>query len=421
MDPYDEYKGRQFFFPSTDEEQEESDYQLIKLPEEGDSPRQLKDAMVRFLARVAFLNLTASQTGKQSEKYSMLIHTGGQRNDHKKDEDLVRKFLSQLSPDSEDKGVLEREWTNAQSVVSKMKDLSSSGLSTMDLLRYMHANIRKNDIVVINSDHDRINFERALKPRKTFTFAIGGNIVSRGLTFENLLTFFFSRTVKGKMQQNTYIQRARMFGNRPYAKCFELCVPEALFKTWASCFEQHELSLVSAKAGNYVHIQSKATSAADPSSIDEQHVLNEKSGERAVGSIFEYSEEIDRRLCSNASDPLSIIRGLQTDGLIPLDAFPSSVMGYIEQRSKGKNSVLMVLRQEPAGPVVQDIDRYTDANPETVKRARGGTIQAITKGRDLTGVHHMICPIRSKTSGLARFLYFGKLGEQIMINLLRAK
>ena len=34
-----------------------------------------------------------------------------------------------------------------------------------------------------------------------------------------------------------------MFGNRPYAEHFELCVPKSIFENWGNVFEDHELSL----------------------------------------------------------------------------------------------------------------------------------------------------------------------------------
>ena len=62
----------------------------------------------------------------------------------------------------------------------------------------------------------------ATDPTAPFTITIGGNIVSRGVTFNNLLSMFFTRDVKHKLQQDTYIQRARMFGSRgTYLKYFD--------------------------------------------------------------------------------------------------------------------------------------------------------------------------------------------------------
>ena len=60
-----------------------------------------------------------------------------------------------------------------------------------------------------------------------------GNIVSRGVTFPNLLSMFFTRDVKHRLQQDTYIQRARMFGARgKYLKHFELTIPSQLYTDW---------------------------------------------------------------------------------------------------------------------------------------------------------------------------------------------
>ena len=47
---------------------------------------------------------------------------------------------------------------------------------------------------------DKQNVIRSCNPESRFVFAIGGNIVSRGLTFNNLLSFFFSRNVKNLPQ-----------------------------------------------------------------------------------------------------------------------------------------------------------------------------------------------------------------------------
>ena len=75
---------------------------------------------------------------------------------------------------------------------------------------------------------------------------------------KDLLTFSFQDPFKGKLQQNTYIQRARMFGTRPCVKDFELTIPQVTFyENWADCFQDHELSVRLGKSGNLVHIGKK--------------------------------------------------------------------------------------------------------------------------------------------------------------------
>ena len=105
----------------------------------------------------------------------------------------------------------------------------------------------------MNSDTDKqlVDFETGTeKPAAIFTISIGGNIVSRGVTFNNLLTMFFTREVKHKIQQDTYIQRARMFGNRgEYIENFELSIPEDLYDNWHRCFQFHRIAYAHAISG----------------------------------------------------------------------------------------------------------------------------------------------------------------------------
>ena len=55
---------------------------------------------------------------------------------------------------------------------------------------------------------------------------------------------YFTRDVKTKIQQDTYIQRARMFGARgKYLPHFELTIPRQLYEDWHRCFVFHKLAL----------------------------------------------------------------------------------------------------------------------------------------------------------------------------------
>ena len=78
LNPHSQYKGVKFFFPSTKEDLKNSNYELRRLPPNGDDPKHLRNSFLRFLVKVAFLNLkNDSETA-----YSMLIHTAGIKRDH---------------------------------------------------------------------------------------------------------------------------------------------------------------------------------------------------------------------------------------------------------------------------------------------------------------------------------------------------
>lgn len=413
LNSHSHYKGRRFFFPSTRDDITGSDYILKTLPEEGDDPKLLRHAVFRFLVRVSLLNL---KNTSELTAYSMLIHTAGTTHDHEKDQQDVQKILSILS--DQESGKFEQYYRELIKVSDQQIIYYNAPYASHEVAKYIWQNIGKSEVLVINHKNDSDNVKRAGVPKALFTFAIGGNIVSRGLTFERLLTFYFSRNVRGRLQQNTYIQRARMFGTRPNSQYFELCVPEQLFVDWANCFNDHELSLRLARAGVYQHIQSGRTSVVDAAAIDKANVTVEQS-ERAVGDIFTLTDQLTSALLTgNQRNPLETIKKLIEHGNISPDHFPLSLIHYLaEVTDPSKNEIFMVLREENNTKVLQNIERYKDANSSTISRPKGGIIHAMLNKRDEYDQHtHFILPIRNN-EGEARFLYKAKLGHRIIQNL----
>ena len=69
----------------------------------------------------------------------------------------------------------------------------------------------------VNSDNDvqaLLDENAELRLRTPFNVFIGGQILDRGITVPNLLAFFYGRSPK-KLQQDTVLQHARMYGARP--------------------------------------------------------------------------------------------------------------------------------------------------------------------------------------------------------------
>ena len=415
LESHENYKGRSFFFPTLKEQGKNSDYKLVKLSDEGDDPKILRNAIFRFLLRTAMLNIHKSA---ERTPYSMLIHTAGRVNDHEKDQQDVQKTLGVLSNQTSAK--FNKYAEELLKLSSKLINEYHLDYTDVQLVKFVINNIGKSEVLVINHKNDSGNVKRSCEPKALFTFAIGGNIVSRGLTFENLLTFFFSRNVKGKLQQNTYIQRARMFGNRPYSRYFELCVPESLLEDWADCFQDHELSLRLAKAGVYQHIQGKRTSVVDGGAIDKQNVTVENS-ERPIGEKFLLNTELENRLLkANEVNPIQFIKELKSSGLLEDEHFPSPLVAYLEEVSEEEpNSIYFVLRSVKGEAVLQNIERYSDPDVDTknIFRPRGGIIHAMLNKRiEYETYSHFILPIKN-AAGEARLMYKPKIGKKIIRNL----
>jgi hypothetical protein len=222
----------------------------------------------------------------------------------------------------------------------------------------------RNAVIILNSDSDfRQNGASATNPSSLFTIVIGGNIVSRGVTFDNLLSMFFTRDVKHKIQQDTYIQRARMFGARgTYLNFFELTIPEALYKDWHRCFIFHRLSLASITSGkgSPVWLSDSRISAVSSASIDKSTVDIDR-GEMAF-SLFKFTDEMDAIVSTRQPMAAKLER---LAALVGDNGFPEYLRRFIARMSEKLDNDLNI---QKSGFV------YPSMTPEekaSISRGRG--------------------------------------------------
>lgn len=384
------YKGQETFFPTTISDTESDKFSLVTLPDTGDIPTYLREALFRFLINVAYLNLKIN-VDKGQKNYSMLIHTSGKKADHTDDYKEVVRTLSILNS-TEDK--------NAEKYYKKIWEIAKEKYeaSEDDIVEYIISNVSRYSIVVMNSDADKavVDYNSATDPATLFTFALGGNIISRGVTFDRLLSMFFTRDVKHKIQQDTYIQRARMFGTRgDYLRFFELCIPEKLYLDWHKCFVFHRLSLDSIRAGSGapVWLEDMRVSAASGSSIDKTTVSMD-SGEMSF-ELFDYNE----------SQLNSVIEGQETSSekldrlslMLGDTKLPKFLREYIKHFSPNGDGSLAI---HPS----RTISGYKDADQEKIERARGfiGKFE-LEEAKYPDALHHI--KILHNEMGKARVFY----------------
>ena len=365
--PHKNYKGQDFFFPPS------SSYKLnfnLKLltPDSHNPKKELKDAVIRFLVNVSYLNLFINKERKKN--YIMLVHTNVRKLVHNDDRAVVEEVIKDLTtPEIEGKTnekyikLLELVYNEAY---KKTKDESQSDLIT----DYVATNSNKNLLGVLNSEPNNKDNNLLLlseEPANPFTFTIGGNIISRGLTFNNLLSMFFTRNVKGQMQQDTYIQRARMFGNRSDEdmKHFELTIPSDIWERWHTCFMLHRLAYISAKSNQHPYWpQGLKTRAVAPSSIDKSQVLIEK-GEMSFNKIKydKFMDEVILEFKDSGKPYLGLEKLINKFG----DSFlPIHVINFIKEISSNPNT-------EIALHDTQFIESYDKkyADYEIISRPRG--------------------------------------------------
>jgi hypothetical protein len=206
---------------------------------------------------------------------------------------------------------------------------------------------------------------------------------------------FFTRNVRHKLQQDTYIQRARMFGARgEYLAHFELTIPTQLYADWHRCFVFHKLALATIEnnLGSPVWIGDSRVSVASDPSIDKATVVLDK-GEMSF-QMFDFSEVLDT-LASQDPNSVSTLKRLQAE--IGDDALPTFLIDYIAAVTPN-GAVSLAIH------TASSIQGSQDANQAAISREKGfmGKSQLELK-KFPNAVHHI--KIFHNAAGKAKLFY----------------
>lgn len=388
--PHRLYTGQEVFFP-TEPTNRDKPYRLTLLPLDYDVPSYARTAFFRFLVATAYLNTRPDIT---EQNYSILIHTSGKRIDHKADWQVFDQTVAAL---------INRRSKPFDRYVKEVWETAAMryGKEQADALTiYVLDNISRYAIFVLNSDRDFIqNGLSATNPSALFTIIIGGNIVSRGVTFENLLAMFFTRDVKHKIQQDTYIQRARMFGARgKYLPHFELTIPDQLYTDWHRCFVFHRLALsaIQRNLGSPVWLTDARISAVASSSID-RSTVDVNRGEMAF-HLFDFDDRYDTIAASEAR---VVDRLEQLTAVFGSGVFPGYLKEFMVRTSPNPEQAIAIHTSSSVSGYSSTEDGLDKSR---IERRRGfmGTNQ-LEKRRYPNAVHHI--KVFSNDEGRARLFY----------------
>ncbi len=407
FEPHKEYVGKEVFFPLDFRPQQCTPNFL---PATGDSPSYLRHALLSFFVNVAYINLFDTDVknqvkakGEGNACFAFLIHTSGRTADHRSDKEIVNKVIDALSDENH---ILFPRLVEMLHVIAVQK----YGQDTADaIVKFVLLNIGRKFTAVLNavSKAGRKVALDLTNPPTLFTIIIGGNIISRGVTFNNLLGMFFTRDVKHRMQQDTYIQRARMFGNRgKYLKYFELWIPEHLYLDWHRCFVYHQLSLEAIKADKKapVWISDDRIRPVAPGSIDKRSVVTD-AGEMYFAK-FTLNEEVVHLIEAKRMNEIDKLQKLNE--LYGGKALPAYVINFTQ------------INQYPGSIAVHDIRRVgQDSDYHNAlyrpKGVMGGTDYI---GKFPNAVHHFM--VIANTHNEARIVYKYAEKVQFLKNLKEA-
>ncbi|MES5044504.1 Z1 domain-containing protein [Rhizobium nepotum] len=292
--PHANYVGQDFFFPL----EGPVSYRLHTFDgHEGSERGELENAIVHFLCGVAEQHKRGNE-----ENFTMLVHTSGKRVEHEADIQVIQRAITALSTPKD---------SGFERIKKKLIKIAPaySHHGGDDIVEFVLRNINRHAIVEINSKGQSGKVSDIAKPTSLFSFGAGGNIISRGVTFDNLLSMYFTRSVKGKFGQDTYIQRARMFGSRSnYKEYFQLWLPEQLMENWSKCFAFHKLAIeaIRTNAGAPVWLSDHKTMPTAGNAID-RATVDFESGEMSF-ALFDFDKD--------KYDALMTRNGAPTDDLL---------------------------------------------------------------------------------------------------------
>ena len=382
--PHPEYCGHETFFPPVGSAT--IDWTLIELPDHYDSPKYLRNALIRFVCNVAHLNTT--RYASDEKNWSMIVHTSGKKLDHEEDRKIVDRFFIEISDPSN---------PNYNTRYGEMEAYVRAKFGEdhiEEILRYVAEKSSSKIVRVINSDADKTteSVKSLTSPLVPFTVAIGGNIISRGVTFNNLLTMFFTRTAK-VMQQDTYIQRARMFGNRKkYLDHFELHIQQSLYMDWHRSFTYHRLATASLESGEPIWLEGSGVRAVAPTSVDKKNVYVDK-GEISFGK-FDFHPDIAKATKGSHGGVVEFEKLIK---LLPTDYLSDHILQFVKAQTAYNPNLV-------AWHFSGEIEKYKDADYIEIRRNRGFFGKGDLEEKKFPeAVHHF--KIYFNRAGKARLFY----------------
>ena len=186
----------------------------------SDRINMLRKAMMNFIVGTCIRRIQQTKNNQKKQKYSFVVHTEYNRASHAWQETIVNTLKDKLieCADKRAPELLTLIRHSYDDLVRSFKllgceipDYDEVSNSVLTALKEGHLMINK-----VNSENDvkqMLDESGQLQMMTPLNIFIGGQILDRGLTIDNLIGFYYGRS-PSKFQQDTVLQHSRMFGNR---------------------------------------------------------------------------------------------------------------------------------------------------------------------------------------------------------------
>jgi hypothetical protein len=183
----------------------------------------VREAVMTFIVGGCIRRLQARDLRQPIHKYSFLFHTEQQRGAHQWQEKVVAAIRDALVAEAKEDTPRFNELVHrAYNDLRRSIKLEGSEVPTPDDVKVAATGALVQGhlmITKVNSDKEideLLDDNGQLKLRTPLNIFIGGQILDRGITINNLIGFYYGRAPR-KFQQDTVLQHSRMYGVRSMA------------------------------------------------------------------------------------------------------------------------------------------------------------------------------------------------------------
>lgn len=239
---HNEYVGGDFYFNESEDEDsiahfifeevsmeerdvlKEPDARRLKLEDVFSSNRiiVLRRAIMNFLVGSIIRQIQQADAGEPRQKYAFIAHSEIHRNSHGWQLEIIRALITDLAKIAKDSPhslntLVQESYDDVKKSIEKINTLIIPSID--DVMNGIIKSLVDEHIMIttVNSDkevEELLDSEGQLKLRNPMNIFIGGQILDRGVTVNNLIGFYYGRNPK-RFQQDTVLQHSRMYGARP--------------------------------------------------------------------------------------------------------------------------------------------------------------------------------------------------------------
>ncbi len=201
----------------------EPDRRKIKIEDVFSSPKisVLRSAVMNFIVGSIILRLKQRKNNEFEKKYAFVAHSEISRSSHKWQYEVITELVKQFNlVAKKDKNLLIDLIKSSYADISVSLKMETDEIPDFDEVYQNTIKALVEEyimITVVNSDkeiEELLDNQGQLKLRSPMNIYIGGQILDRGITINNLIGFYYGRNPKG-FQQDTVLQHSRMYGTRP--------------------------------------------------------------------------------------------------------------------------------------------------------------------------------------------------------------